>query len=546
MAFSPSDKKAPAGVASEEGCCSLSRGWKQNEIVIVGAGLAGLFAALKLSPAPVTVVTAAKLGKGASSVWAQGGIAAALEEGDTPEAHAQDTLAAGAGIVNPQIARLLADEASARVADLLAIGTPFDRNLEGALVLSREAAHSARRVVRVKGDQAGWAIMQAIIRAVRARPTIQVIEKFTAKSLTVVGGRVQGVNVWSHKGEHAYLPARAVVLAAGGVGALYRVTTNPPEANGEALAMAARAGAMIADAEFVQFHPTAINTDVDPAPLATEALRGEGAVLVNSDGERFMKKLHKDAELAPRDVVARAVFRENVAGRGAFLDCRKAIGNAFPEHFPSVYEKCVAAGIDPLTQPIPVAPAAHFHMGGILTDAFGRTTIDGLWACGEIASTGAHGANRLASNSLLEAVVFAARVADDIKRSNLEPFRTTGIIRELVADQQSFDTVLKKKHRKTLAELRYLMDLQVGIERSEAGITDFLRRLRELERRHVGHLTLQNMMTAARIIAVSALLRQESRGSHYRSDYPEADAAKAHRFKYSLRHIVDIAARITD
>ena len=328
-----------------------------------------------------------------------------------------DTIAAGAGIVNAHIAHILTSQAAARVEDLLSYGTPFDRNLEGDLLLSREAAHSARRVVRVKGDKAGWAIMKALVSAVRAKSSIQVIEGYTAKKLATKSNVIRGVHCWSSKGQHLFLPARNVVLAAGGIGALYKVTTNPKQANGEALAMAAKAGAVLADTEFVQFHPTAINANTDPAPLATEALRGDGATLINKSGERFMEKLHDDGELAPRDIVARAVFRENVEGRGAFLDCRKAIGAEFQTLFPSVYKKCRDAGIDPVSEPIPVAPAAHFHMGGIHTDAFGRTTLNGLWACGEVASTGAHGANRLASNSLLEAVIFAARVAEDLARN---------------------------------------------------------------------------------------------------------------------------------
>jgi L-aspartate oxidase len=521
----------------------LSYSWKQNEIVIVGAGLAGLFTALKLSPLPVTVVTAAKLGRGASSIWAQAGIAAALEAGDTPEAHARDTIAAGAGIVNERMAHILADEAGARVADLVDFGTPFDRDAAGALVLSREAAHSARRVVRVKGDRAGFAIMQSLMGALRERGNIQVIEELTAKRLEVASGRVQGVHVYSARGAHAFLPARAVVLAAGGIGALYRVTTNPLEANGEVLAMAARAGAIIADAEFVQFHPTAINAGLDPAPLATEALRGEGAILVNRDGRRFMTDIHPAAELAPRDIVARAVFRENVAGRGAFLDCRQAIGQHFAEQFPSVFDKCRTIGIDPVSELIPVAPAVHFHMGGVLTDAFGRTTVGGLWACGEVASTGAHGANRLASNSLLEAVVFGARVADDIRRSSTEPFRTLGTVASDSA-ASSAETELQAKHQPVVAELRGLMDLEVGIERKAEGLVDAIRTLRRLERSHAGHLTLGNMLLAARFIAVAALQRRESRGSHYRSDHPEAEPAFRRRIKYSLQQIDHLTAAI--
>jgi L-aspartate oxidase len=383
-------------------------------ILIVGGGLAGLFTALKLSPRPCIVLSPRPLGEGASSSWAQGGIAAAMSEGDSAEAHAADTLAAGAGIVNEAIATLVATEAAARVHDLLEYGVPFDRDLAGKLVQSREAAHSVHRVVRVRGDMAGAKIMEALIAAVRATPSITVHEGVVAEELLMAGGQVCGIlargQMGAARGPTAF-PAAATVLATGGVGHLYAVTTNPSEAKGVGLAMAARAGATIADAEFVQFHPTALDIGADPAPLATEALRGEGAWLVNGKGERFMPAIHPDAELAPRDIVARGVFAEIAAGRGAFLECRTAIGAAFPERFPTVTAACRAAGIDPVTDLIPVAPAEHYHMGGVATDAEGRTTLPGLWAAGEVACTGLHGANRLASNSLLEAVVFGARIA---------------------------------------------------------------------------------------------------------------------------------------
>ena len=515
----------------------MNSDWKQNEIVIIGAGLAGLFLALKHSPEPVTIVTSAPLGKGASSSWAQGGIAAAIEEGDTPQAHARDTLKAGAGIVNPDIAHILTGEAASRIEDLLSYGAPFDRNLEGDLLLSKEAAHSARRVVRVKGDKAGWGIMKALIAAVRSKPNIQIIEGYTAKKLVTRGDTVNGIHAWSDKGKHLFLPASVIVLAAGGTGALYKFTTNPKQANGEALAMAARAGAILADTEFVQFHPTAIVTGSDPAPLATEALRGDGAILVNKDGLRFMQDIHEDAELAPRDIVARAVFRENNSGRGAFLDCRDAIGAQFSKHFPSVFQKCMDAGINPVTDLIPVAPAAHFHMGGISTDAVGRTSIKGLWACGEIASTGAHGANRLASNSLLEAVVFSARIAEDLASNKDIVGGTTKVQKSTAKPEPDLEISLNTNHHGVIQTIRDLMDHHVGIERHEDGLLQALLELDKFKDQYKNHLTLSNMLTTARIITTSALLRTESRGSHYRSDYPHKHEKWAHRTKISLQQV---------
>src|SRR5262245_61708105 len=365
-------------------------------VLIVGGGLAGLFCALRLAPLPVTLLAAAPLGDGASTAWAQGGIAAAVGDGDTPEAHARDTVTAGAGIVDETLALGMAREGPERVRDLLAYGVPFDHDLEGRLQVSREAAHSARRIVRVKGDQAGAAIIAALVAAVRRTPSIRIIEGVAAEDLIVTDGRVSGVRARTDEGTLLSFFASAVVLATGGIGQLYPVTTNPGPARGQGLAIAARAGAIVADTEFVQFHPTAIAIGRDPAPLATEALRGDGAVLVNNRGERFMRRWHADAELAPRDVVARGVFAEIAAGRHAFLDARDAIGDAFAEGFPTVAAACRGAGIDPAHDLIPIAPAVHYHMGGVLTDARGRSSLDGLWAAGEVAATGVHGANRLA------------------------------------------------------------------------------------------------------------------------------------------------------
>jgi len=512
------------------GCHVTSSGKPQmqdhtgNGIVVVGAGLAGLFTALKLAPLPVTVISPARFGEGASSLWAQAGIAAALAEGDTPEDHAADTIRAGAGIVDEKVALFMAREARERIEDLLRYGVPFDKDLEGHLSLGHEAAHRSRRILHVKGDTAGRAIMGAIIETARATPSITVLEGFTARDLIVRNGRVQGIALASVDGEagvpRLVLPARAVVLATGGAGQIYAITTNPKEARGEGVAIAARAGAVIADAEFVQFHPTAIDIGRDPAPLATEALRGEGALLINGRHERFMRAVHEDAELAPRDVVARAVYREVAAGRGAFLDCRPL--RAALENFPAVIAACRSAGIDPAREPIPVAPAAHYHMGGILTDAQGRSTVDGLWACGEVASTGAHGGNRLASNSLLEAVVFGARVARDIAHA-LPPLPSRRIAAEAAdEDRHGHDTDAEQA-------LRRIMSAEAGVVRDAQSLTRALDGITTLERENAGDRRLANMLTTAKLIAAAALMRKESRGAHFRSDYPAPDEAQAKR-----------------
>ena len=481
-------------------------------VLIIGAGLAGLSAALAAAPRKVMVLSASPLNEGCSSAWAQGGMAAALSADDDPALHAADTVAAGAGLCEPAAVEILTREGPDAVRRLADLGAPFDRTTTGGFAQSLEAAHSRARVARVGGDGAGRAIMLAVTAAVRCSPHVEIREGAKARALlTDAQGRVRGALVET-AGRLSEIVAPAVILATGGIGGLYAVTTNPTAVRGEGLALAALAGAEIVDPEFVQFHPTAIDIGADPAPLATEALRGEGAKLVDARGEPFMARYHPAAELAPRDVVARAIDAERRGGRGAFLDAREAVGAAFPHEFPYVFAACMGAGVDPRVQPIPVAPAEHYHMGGVGTDVWGRAALEGLYAAGECASTGVHGANRLASNSLLEAAVFGRR-AGQAAGEAVDP--ATAPLAAAPAPDLPTDA---------LAALRIAMTHDAGVVRDAHGLCSLVGRIEALEAVHGKALPL----AAARLVAEAALGRRESRGAHFRSDFPAPAAQPVH------------------
>lgn len=511
-----------------------------SRIVIVGAGLGALYAALNLAPRPVLVLSPDELGQGASSAWAQGGVAAAMDPADSPDDHARDTVQAGAGTVAADVAERVTRAAQDHIHDLTNLGAPFDRDAKGGYVLSREAAHSFARVVRVNGDQAGAAIMDALIAKVRKTPCIQVLEGVLATDLVVENGRVIGVEIQSADGQSnsIVIEAPAVLLAGGGSAGLFGMTTNPPRIRGQVIGMAARAGAVIADAEFVQFHPTALDVGEDPAPLATEALRGDGAHLVNADGERFMASLHRDAELAPRDIVARAVFAQWQAGKRPALDARDIFSRAECSPFPAVEEACKRKGIDPATDVIPVAAAAHYHMGGVATDSDGKASLAGLWVCGEAASTGLHGANRLASNGLLEALVYARvcaqSIAGDVRAVALDDLVAPVFGKGVAVDESA-----------KIQTLRDVLTRYAGVIRSGEGLRAALAQIAALDYPS-NSKPLRAMLATATLIVAAALKREESRGAHFRSDFPDTQEAAANRSKLTLSEALALRDQILE
>src|SRR5829696_2829622 len=383
----------------------------RTRFLIIGSGVAGLHTAWRASQTDVVLVTKRSLFDSATA-YAQGGIAAALGAGDSPELHRKDTLAAGAALCDAAAVKVLVEEGPARVRELQTAGARFDLGSDGKLKLGKEAAHSRHRIVHAHGDQTGAEVARTLSERVQESERVAVFEKTRVLDLIVEGGHCCGVRA-SVAGVPTEIIADATVLATGGCGQVYRYTTNPVVATGDGFAVAHRAGVKLADMEFVQFHPTALDTPENPLALVSEAVRGEGAVLLNADGKRFMRDRHRLAELAPRDVVAREIFREQAGGRKVYLDARK-LGTKFRKRFPGIFALCKARGIDPSRQLIPVTPAAHYMMGGVVVDLTGHSSLARLYACGEVSRTGVHGANRLASNSLLEGLVFAERVARDL------------------------------------------------------------------------------------------------------------------------------------
>ncbi|MGB7088966.1 MAG: L-aspartate oxidase [Methylovirgula sp.] len=490
--------------------------------VIVGGGIAGLMTALSLAPAPCVLLSKAPLGAETSSILAQGGIAASVGPDDDPALHIADTLAAGDGLcVGPVVERIIR-AAPAAIEGLERFGVRFDRGPDGTLLLGLEAAHRRKRIVHAGGDSTGREITRALTQAVRASASITVIEGLAARRLVVEDGAITGLLVYGLGGSSLLRTSR-IVLATGGVGGLFMHGTNPVGSFGQGLALAARAGAALADLEFVQFHPTALDAPGFRLALISEAVRGEGAILVDEEGTRFMADTPR-AELAPRDVVARAVWRHMNEGHRIFLDTRRARNLDFAARFPAVTALCRTAGIDPVREPIPVRPAAHYHMGGIKVDIEGHTSIDGLWACGEAACTGLHGANRLASNSLLEAVVTGGLTAASVAASPAMR-RPVGRIEWVGA-------------RTEAGPVRAILSRAAGVLRDGASLRHAAAELYPLA---ASSAATSDAALVGLMIVNAALRRQESRGAHYREDFPQHDAAPGWRREIHLSEAFEMA-----
>lgn len=473
--------------------------------VVVGGGVAGLTTALRLAPEPVVLLSKATLGAQASSELAQGGLAASLGSDDDTALHLADTLAAGDGLCVSDAAKPIVQAAPAAIEALARLGVNFDRTPNGALCLGLEAAHCRRRIVHAAGDGTGRELMRALSAAVRCTPSIAVIEGVEARQLLVQNGAVSGVLAAGASGSLVFATER-VVLATGGIGGLFLDTTNPLACFGQGLALAARAGAELTDLEFIQFHPTALDGPARPMRLVSEAVRGEGAVLVDETGRRFMAD-EPGAELAPRDVVARGIWRHLADGHRVYLDARNKPGAGFAKRFPAIAGFCRRAGFDPARQPIPVRPAAHYHMGGIAVDCAGRSSVSGLWACGEVACTGLHGANRLASNSLTEAIVCAGWVAQSVAGT--------------LAGRGQRPVSPSPSPVSDPSAVRPILSRAVGLLRDAEGLNGAVKALLPLA---LGQGAAAEPAVVGLMIAIAALRREDSRGAHYRTDFPQRNA----------------------
>ncbi|MFS0860883.1 L-aspartate oxidase [Paenibacillus taichungensis] len=502
----------------------------ETDVLVIGSGIAGLFTAIKASEQRSVLMITKKSLLESNTRYAQGGIAAVIAEDDSPAYHLQDTLVAGAGLCRSEAVEALVNEGPDGVKELIRLGTLFDLE-NGELALTQEGAHSHRRILHANGDATGYEIVRALAAKANEHPGIEVWDEHFVIDLITEQGECVGALVQKADGSQVFVKAEATVLCSGGAGQLYRYTTNPEVATADGVAMAYRAGAVVRDMEFIQFHPTSLCYPGAPRFLVSEAVRGEGAYLRNVKGERFMERYHAQLELAPRDIVARAIVSEMESTNSTFvyLDITHEPAEMIKHRFPTIYETCMRYGLDMTTDWIPVAPAAHYMMGGVKTDLSGESSIGRLFACGEVSSTGVHGANRLASNSLSEAIVFGRRIVDRIQfLPPLAPLQTKvsilTSIRRITKEEQK--PVSERRLR-----LQKMMVRQVGLRRNGANLQGAIEKLQqELQFfdqnfTHKEEMEYANLLTCAWLVTTGALHREESRGAHYREDFPQRDDA---------------------
>lgn len=511
-----------------------------TDVIVVGSGISGLMTAICLYPRKVTLISKKKLGEASSSAWAQGGIAAAIGKDDSPKIHFEDTIKASSGLSDEKIVKIITDEAASIIKFLEEKGVNFDKDHLENFLMSQEAAHSRRRVLKVNGDSSGREIIKTLINNIQKLENITILEDVTIDEIITENNKVIGL-IGRHVGKNVvdnftFFKSPNIVLATGGLGSIYEHTTNPRDIYGEGIAMAARAGAVLCDMEFVQFHPTGMDVGLDPTPLLTEALRGDGAKLVDENDRQFMKSVHPNGDLAPRDIVARELKRLNDLGHSTFLDCRKFSNEKLETMFPSAYSFLKKANIDFTKEKIPVTPAAHYHMGGVLVDENGKSSIKGLWACGEVSSTGAHGANRLASNSLLEAFVFGKRIATSINNEAFNNADDKNInFQKYLPKEKTSSRIRAKKY---IWQLRNIMSDLVGVYRNEQKLKKAFIEIDRIEREAKNlSAKLKDMILVSRLITYSAYLRKESRGAHFRSDYPTTDDKFLFRKQITLKEL---------